>query len=106
MEDSGWYGVCTNDAVAAITVERIKALATLVLLVELSLLYLFGDTEDPNTVWKKLSHQFCKKSWANKLDLRLKLHSPKLKSRDSVQEYILLMTVLFSALAGIDSLFF
>ena len=105
MEDSGWYGVCTNVTVAAITVERIKALATLVLLVEPSLLYLIGDTEDPNTVWK-LSHQFCKKSWANKLDLRQKLHSLKLKSRDSVQEHILLMTELYSALAGIDLLFF
>ena len=49
---------------------RDKALATIVLSVDPSLLYLIGDPEDPVAVWKKLSDQFQKKMWANKLVLR------------------------------------
>ena len=45
---------------------RNKALATIVLGVETSLLYMLGDPEDPELVWKKLASQFQKKSWANK----------------------------------------
>ena len=44
-------------------------LATIVLAVEPSLLYLIGDPEDPVVVWKKLQDQFQKKTWANKLAL-------------------------------------
>ena len=44
-----------------------RALAKIVLSVELALLYLLGpDPEDPAAVWKKLSDQFQKKTWANK----------------------------------------
>ena len=42
------------------------ALATIVLAVEPSLLYLIGDPEDPVAVWEKLQNQFQKKSWSNK----------------------------------------
>ena len=52
-----------------------KALAIIVLSIDPSLLYLLGDPEDPVIVWKKLSDQFQKKMWANKLILRRKLHS-------------------------------
>ena len=44
--------------------------ATIVLAVEPSLLYLLVDPEDPVAVWKRLSGQFQKKTWANKLNLR------------------------------------
>ncbi len=44
-----------------------RALATIVLAIEPSLLYLIGDPEDPAAVWRKLSGQFQKKTWANKL---------------------------------------
>ena len=64
-----------------------------------SLLYLVGDTEDPVVVWKKLADQFEKKTWATRLDLRLKLHSLRLKDGDSVQEHIKIMTELFDALS-------
>ena len=37
--------------------------------VELPLLYLIGDPEDPGVVWKKLQDQFQKKTWTNKLAL-------------------------------------
>ena len=44
-------------------VRRERALATIVLAVELSLLCLIGDPEDPVVVWKKL----LRKKWENKL---------------------------------------
>ena len=44
---------------------RDRALATIVLAVDPSLLYLLGDPVDPAAVWKKLSEQFQKKTWAN-----------------------------------------
>ena len=43
---------------------RDKALATVVLLVDPSLLYLM-DPVDPVAVWKKLEEKFQKKSWVN-----------------------------------------
>ena len=45
-------------------------LATIVLAVETSLLYLIGDPEDPVAVWQKLQNQFQKKTWVNKLALQ------------------------------------
>lgn len=53
---------------------RDKALATIVLSVDTSLLYLIGDPENPAVVWEKLGEQFEKKTWATPLDLRRKLH--------------------------------
>ena len=76
-----------------------KALATIVLSLDPSLLYLIGDPQDPKTVWTKLSDQFQKKSWANKLVLRRRLHALQLKEGDSVQEHIKVMTETFNELA-------
>ena len=64
-----------------------------------SLLYLIGDPEDPITVWQKLAGQFQKKTWANKLELRRKLYSLRLKGGDCVQEHIKIMRELFDALS-------
>ena len=47
-------------------------------------LYLLGDPEDPVAVWKKLSDQFQKKSWANKLSLRRRLNNLRLKEGNSM----------------------
>ena len=80
------------------TSRRDRALATVVLSVDTSLLYLIGDPEDPVAVWKKLADQFEKKTWANRLDLRRKLHSLRLKDGDSALEHIKVMTELFDAL--------
>ena len=80
---------------------RDRALALIVLSVEPSLLYLIGDPEDPITVWKILSDQFQKKTWANKLELRRKLYSLRLKAGESVQKHIKVMTEIFEALAVI-----
>ena len=76
-----------------------RALATIVLSVEPSLLYLLGDLQDPIQVWKKLEDQFQKKSWVNKLSLRCKLYSLKLEEKNSVQDHIRRMTEIFDELS-------
>ena len=84
---------------AKFAARRDRALATVVLSVDTSLLYLVGDPEDPVVVWKKLADQFEKKTWATRLDLCRKLHSLRLNDGDSVQEHIKIMTELFDALS-------
>ena len=80
-----------------------RALATIVLSIEPSLLYLIGDLSDPVTVWKTLSNQFQRKTWANKLVLRRKLHSMKLTADTSVQEHVKRMTEVFNELAVVGT---
>lgn len=80
---------------------RDRALAVVVLAVEPSLLYLLGDPEDPKVVWTKLEEQFQRKTWANKLQLRRKLFSLKLKEGAPVNEHIKTMTEVFEELAVI-----
>lgn len=76
------------DKHAKFVARRDRALALIVLSVDPMLLYLLGDPTDPTAVWKKLSDQFQKKSWANKLELRRRLYALRLKEGDSVQEHI------------------
>ena len=80
---------------------RDRALALIVLSIQPSLLYLLGEPDDPVAVWRKLSDQFQKKTWANKLVLRRRLYSLKLKEGDSVQKHIREMTEIFEELAVI-----
>ena len=77
---------------------RDRALATIVLAIDPSLLYLVGDPEDPAAVWRKLSGQFQNQTWANKLSLRKKLFTMKLDDSGSMREYIK-MTEIFDELA-------
>ena len=79
------------------------ALVMIVLSLELSLWYLIGDLDDPGVVWKKLADQFQKKTWANKLALRRRLYSLKLKEGDSVHNHIKLMTETFDELSVIGN---
>ena len=79
-----------------------RALATIILAVEPSLLYLLGNPEDPVAVWKRLSGQFQKKTWANKLNFRKKLFTMKLSDSGSMKEYIRKMTEIFHELAVIS----
>ena len=72
-----------------------RALATIVLSVDPSLLYLLGEPEDPVAVWEKLASQFQRKTWANKLELRRRLYSTKLQDGGSVQQHIKEMTEIF-----------
>ena len=78
---------------------RDRALAAIVLSVDPSLLYLLGDPTDPAAVWDKLSSQFQRKMLANRLALRRRLHSLKLKEGQSVQEHVKNMTEIFNELA-------
>ena len=81
---------------------RDRALATIVLGVKTNLLYLIGsDPQDPVEVWDKLSNQFQKRTWANKLALRRKLHGLRLRDHESVQEHIKAMVEVFDELAVI-----
>jgi hypothetical protein len=102
MGDCAWNRDCTwegGDRRSKFLARRDRALATIVLAVEPSLLYLIGDPEDPVAVWEKLQNQFQKKTWANKLALRRRLHSLQLKDGESVQNHIKAMTELFNELA-------
>ena len=87
------------DQYAKFIARRDRALAVIVLSIEPSLLYLIGEPKNPITVWKKLGDHFQKKTWANKLELRRKLHSLRLKEGESVQEHIKSLTEVFEALS-------
>ena len=77
-----------------------RALAIIVLAIDPELLYLVGsDPDDPVVVWKKLQDQFQRKTWANRLALRCKLHSMRFREGESIQEHVKIMTELFSELA-------
>ena len=89
------------EVTAKYTARRDSALAHIVLSVDPTLLYLLGDPEDPVAAWKKLSDQFQRKSWANKLQLRRRLYSLRLRDGESVQEHIRKLTELFEELAVI-----
>ena len=52
-------------------------------------------------MWKKLSDQFEKKTWENKLELRRKLYSLQLQEGESVQTHIKTMTEIFVELSVI-----
>ena len=74
-----------------------RTLATIVLAVDPSLLYLIGNPENPVETWKKLADQFEMKTWVTRLDLRHKLHLLTLKDGESAQEHIKVMVELFDA---------
>ena len=71
-----------EEKLAKFSARRDRAVALIVLSIEPSLLYLLGDPDDPVAVWKKLSDQFQKKTWANKLQLWKRLYSLKLREGD------------------------
>ena len=66
-----------------------KVLATIVLAIEPSLLYLTGSgPTDLVVVWKALADQFQCKTWAIKLELKRKLFLIKLTKGGAVQDHI------------------
>ena len=79
-------------AVAKFNQRRDKALAIIGLSIDPTLLYLLNE---PNAAWKKLHNQYCKNTWANRLELRKKLHSLRLNEGGSVQDHIKHITELF-----------
>ena len=110
LKKDGVWGIVSGteappaDGAAADTKERYagrqdKALATIALSVDPSLLYLLGNPVDPVVVWRKLEEQFQKKSWVNRLNLRRKLHSLILKDGESVQDHVKIMLETFNELS-------
>ena len=90
----------SNNKYFDINSRKDRALAMIVLAIEPSLSILaLGDPQDPAEVWKKLSTQFQKKTWANKLILRNKLFTMKLGDCGSMSEYIKKMIEIFDELA-------
>ena len=75
----------------------------MVLSVDPTLLYLIGEPTDPKAVWVKLANQFQKKTWANELEMRRKLHSMRMKEYDSIQVHIRQMTEVFNELSAMDA---
>lgn len=105
MKEGLWRIVTGNETATGDTAKRAKfasrrdkALATIVLSVDTSLLYHISNPEDPATVWQNLADQFEKKTWATRLDLQRKLHSLRLKDGDSAQKHIKAITELFDVL--------
>ena len=82
-------------------IRRDRALATIVLSVSPKLLYLIGDPVDPSVVWNKLSDQFQRKTWANKLRLRRKLCNLRLHDGDSMQAHLKEMLEIYEELSVI-----
>ena len=82
---------------------RGKALALIGLTLDPSLLYLIGNEDDPCKVWETLEGQFQRKTWANKLQLRKKLITLKLKEGGSVNDHIKEMTQTFESLSIMDA---
>ena len=80
---------------------RDRTLAIIVLSLDPCLLYLVGDPKDPVTVWNLLAGQFQKATWANKLALRRRLHTLRLKDGESIQEHIEAITETFNELSVI-----
>ena len=60
----------TTNEYAKFTGRKNRALGTIVLTMDLTLLYLIGEPDSLVTVWRKLADKFQKKIWANKLVLR------------------------------------
>ena len=90
------------EAQAKFVARRDKALATIVLAIEPSLLHLTGaDPTDPVVVWKALTDQFQCKTWANKLELKRKLFSMRLAEGGLVQDHIKYMTEICDELSVI-----
>lgn len=85
--------------IAKFQTRKDRALATIVLAIEPSLLYLLEDPQDPTVVWQKLEDHFQKKTWANKLSLRRRLYSLKLCEGDPMQDHVKRMTEIFGELA-------
>ncbi|KAF2353386.1 Integrase catalytic core [Trinorchestia longiramus] len=81
---------------------RDLALATIVLGVDQSQLYLLGDPTDPVEVWRKLQNTFQKKSWANKFRLKKKLFNMKMEKGQNLQDHLKVFVELFEVLVIIS----
>ena len=90
------------EAQAKFAARHDKALVTIALAIEPTLLYLTGtNLTDPVVVWKALADQFQHKTWATKLELKWKLFPMRLAEGYSVQDHIKYMTEICDELSVI-----
>ena len=90
------------DQQARFAARRDKAIATVVLAIEPSLLYVIGaDLTDPVKVEKAPADQFQRPTWANKLESKRKLFSMRLDEGGLMQDHIKSMTKLCNELSGL-----
>uniref|UniRef100_A0A1X7VJZ4 Uncharacterized protein n=1 Tax=Amphimedon queenslandica TaxID=400682 RepID=A0A1X7VJZ4_AMPQE len=94
-----------TDRYAKLAVCRDRALATIVLSLDPSLLYLIGDPTDPAVAWDKLYFYICRKTWANRLTLRRRLHSLKLKEGQSAHNHVTNIIKTFNELPIVEDEF-
>ena len=74
-------------------------------MIDPKLIYLLGaDPTDPVVVWKRLEEQFQRKTWANKLHLRRKLFSLRLKEGGCMSQHIKALTEIFDELSVIGDI--
>ena len=98
-EEEGPYQQ-THDAIMKFKKRKDRALATIVLAVSTTQLYLLGaEPNDPREAWEKLMNQFQRKSWSNKLSIRRKLYDRKPKKGEPIQEHVKGVIELFDELA-------
>ena len=82
---------------------RNKALTTIILSIDPSLLYIVGsDPSDPAEVWQKLRDTFQKKTWANKLRLKRRLYGMKSTPGGNLQSHFRAFTEIFDELSVLD----
>ena len=83
--------------------QRGRALATVVLSVDPTLLYLLRrDPKHPAVVWKRLADQFQKKTLTNKWALQRRMCNLKLKDGQSMQKHVKMLTEIFDELSIIS----
>ena len=78
-----------------------RALSTIILAMEPSQLYLVGPDEEqnPNALWSKLETIYQQTSFSNRLTLRKKLTTLRLKNGESLQQHIKSLVEIFDQLA-------
>jgi Zinc knuckle. len=93
----------TGEVARKFVARRNRALATIVLAVDPSLLYLLGNPTDPAEVWNRLEGQFQRKTWANKLELRKRLFGCRLANGGDVQDHLKAITEIFHELVVVGN---
>ena len=57
-----------------------RTLAIIVLAIDPSLIYLIDDPDDHLAMWTLLQNMFMKKTWVNKLALKIKLYNTRMNN--------------------------
>lgn len=88
---------------AAFTKSEKKAKALLVTSINADLVYLITECHTPKQIWDKLKERFERDTLANKLFLKQKFFSLKMKDEDSIEEHLRRMKEITDQLAAINA---